>query len=349
MSIIDLRSDTLTKPTPEMLDIMHHAAVGDDVFEEDPSVKLLEQTLAAMFNMEAGLFCPSGTMANQIAIRVHTQPQDQVICDKRSHIYLYEGGGLAFNSFISAKLLDGERGLLTADMIVDHINPDDVHFPRTRLVSLENTMNKGGGCCYSMEAITGIHDLCQQHDLALHLDGARLFNALIATGQSSQDYGKYFDTISICLSKGLGAPVGSVLLGSKAQIKQAKRVRKVFGGGMRQAGYLAAAGLYAIEHHVERLADDHQRAKELKEMLLPLSFVEEVYPVETNIVIFTLPQHLTADQMLAKFEEKGLKAVPFGKHMVRFVTHLDFNDDMLEDTEDILKAVDQEFANMPTA
>lgn len=336
---IDLRSDTVTRPTAEMLEVMRYAEVGDDVFEEDPSVKLLEQTLAAMFGMEAGLFCPSGTMCNQIAIRVHTQPQDQVICDKRSHIYLYEGGGLASNSLISACLLDGSRGMITSNMIEEHINPDDIHFPKTSLVSLENTMNKGGGCCYALEDIQAIHQLCTANNLALHLDGARLFNALVATKQDSQEYGKNFDSISICLSKGLGAPVGSVLLGTKAHIKQAKRVRKVFGGGMRQAGYLAAAGLYAIEHHVERLADDHLRAKELSEMLSPLSFVEEVVPVETNIVIFTLPAPLTAADFLPKLEEKGLKAVPFGKHQIRFVTHLDFNDDMLEKTEAILKSL----------
>lgn len=338
-SFIDLRSDTVTKPTADMLAVMMNASVGDDVFEEDPSVKLLEQTLAAMFGMEAGLFCPSGTMANQIAIRVHTQPQDQVICDKRSHIYLYEGGGLASNSMISARLLDGDRGMITADMVAEQINPDDVHFPKTRLVSLENTMNKGGGCCYPIEQIEAIHKVCQENALAMHLDGARLFNALVATKQSSQDYGRYFDTISICLSKGLGAPVGSVLLGTKDMIKEAKRVRKVFGGGMRQAGYLAAAGLYAIEHHVQRLAEDHQRAQELHDILKPLHFVEEVFPVETNIVIFTLPKSTTSAEFLVKLEEKGLKAVPFGKHQVRFVTHLDFDDTMLEQTEEILKSI----------
>ncbi|MGB0523212.1 MAG: threonine aldolase family protein [Flammeovirgaceae bacterium] len=339
MNYIDLRSDTVTRPTPTMLEVMMHAAVGDDVFEEDPSVKLLEQTLAAIFGMEAGLFCPSGTMANQIAIRVHTQPQDQVICDKRSHIYLYEGGGLAYNSMISAKLLDGERGMITAEMIAAHINPDDVHFPKTSLVSLENTMNKGGGACYPITQLEAIADLCKENQLKLHLDGARIFNALVATQQPSQAYGQLFDSISVCLSKGLGAPVGSVLLSTKAHIQQAKRVRKVFGGGMRQAGYLAAAGLYAIEHHVDRLADDHQRATALKELLLPLNFVEEVLPVETNIVIFTLPASLTAAAFLPKLEEKGLKAVPFGKHQIRFVTHLDFDDQQLEAVERILKSV----------
>lgn len=338
-TFIDLRSDTVTKPTSSMLEVMMQAQVGDDVFEEDPTIKLLEQTLAAMFGMEAGLFCPSGTMANQIAIRVHTQPQDQIICDKRSHVYLYEGGGLAYNSMITARLLEGDKGQITADMISENINPDDIHFPRTRLVSLENTMNKGGGSCYALPQIEEISALCNDKGLALHLDGARLFNALIATGQQPRDYGRCFDSISICLSKGLGAPVGSVLLGSKAMIKEALRVRKVFGGGMRQAGYLAAAGLYALEHHIERLAEDHKRATQLGEIMKELSMVEEVVPVETNIVIFSLPKSITADSFLTQLDKKSVKAVPFGKHQVRFVTHLDFDDDMLEQTEKALRSM----------
>ncbi len=263
--IIDLRSDTVTKPTPGMLDAMLRAEVGDDVWGEDPTVSALEESTAHRFGMEAGLFCPSGTMTNQIAIRVHTQPQQEVICHKQSHIYLYEGGGIAYNSLASVRLLDGERGLLNAEDVAAAINPDDIHYPETALVAIENTVNKGGGACYSLERIASISRICQEHHLPLHLDGARVFNALVATNESPGAYGQYFDSISVCLSKGLGAPVGSVLLGSHAFIHQARRVRKVFGGGMRQAGYLAAAGLYALNHHVERLLDDHRCARVLGE------------------------------------------------------------------------------------
>ncbi|SIT12834.1 threonine aldolase family protein [Belliella pelovolcani] len=326
--IIDLRSDTLTKPTQGMLEAMWSAPVGDDVFGEDPTVNALEQKLADMFGMEAGLFCPSGTMTNQIAIRLHTGLQTEVICHKYSHIYLYEGGGIMSNSHASVKLLDGAYGKISPQDILDSINPDDVHAPETTLVSLENTMNKGGGSIYTLDEIKPIKAICKQHDLKLHLDGARLFNALVESGESPKDWGAIFDTISICLSKGLGCPVGSVLLGSKADIKRARKVRKAFGGGMRQAGFLAAAAIYALDHHVNRLKEDHARARKLGEMLEQHPLVSEVFPVMTNIVIAKLAG-ITPAEMLSKLESQGIKAVKFGKDQIRFVTHLDFNDEMM--------------------
>ncbi|MBN7818108.1 threonine aldolase family protein [Algoriphagus pacificus] len=328
--IIDLRSDTVTKPTPGMKEAMFSAPVGDDVFGEDPTISALEEKLAGMFGMEAGLFCPSGTMTNQIAIRLHTRIQTEVICHKYSHIYLYEGGGIMANSLASVKLLDGDLGKITASQVAASINPDDIHAPETTMVSLENTMNKGGGSIYTLEEVIPIQKVCQEHGLKLHLDGARLFNALVASGESPKDWGAQFDTISICLSKGLGCPVGSVLLGSKADIKRARKVRKVMGGGMRQAGFLAAAGIYALDHQVERLKEDHARARALGEMLLKKSFVPEVLPVATNIAIARL-DGITPEFFLEKLREKEIKAVKFGPDLVRFVTHHDFGDDQLEE------------------
>lgn len=327
--MIELRSDTFTKPTPLMLEAMMTAEVGDDVFGDDPTVNELESYMANLFGMEAAVFCPSGTMANQIAIRVHTQPQDEVVCDKNSHVYLYEGGGMAANAGVSPALLSGDRGRITASQIAEVIKPDDVHAPVTRLVSLENTMNKGGGSIYDFNEIKNIRALCDARNLALHLDGARLFNALTETKEIPAQYGSVFNTISVCLSKGLGAPVGSVLLGTAEAIKKARRVRKVYGGGMRQAGFLAAAGLYALQHQVERLKDDHQRAKALGEALSKASYVKEVLPVETNIVIFEVDD---AQKRLAEFESNGVLGVPFGGNHIRFVTHLDFTTTMLEQT-----------------
>lgn len=337
--MIDLRSDTVTKPTPPMLEAMMQAEVGDDVFSEDPTVQALEEKTAHMFGVAAGLFCPSGTMTNQIGIRAQTQPQHEVICDQNSHIYLYEGGGLAYNSMVSVRLLSGNRGIITAEMVEESINPDNVHFPQTSLVSLENTMNKGGGACYKLSQIQAIAEVCEKHSLALHLDGARVFNALEATGNSPAQYGKHFSSISVCLSKGLGAPVGSVLVGSEDLIRRARRIRKVFGGGMRQAGYLAAAGIYALDHHVERLSKDHRRAKILAETLKACDYVASVLPVETNIVIATL-RNITPQKFLLRLEEAGVKAVAFGKQDVRFVTHLDFSDEQLNKVADVLKKLD---------
>ena len=337
--MIDLRSDTITRPTPAMKEAMMHAEVGDDVFQADPTVNALQQKLAGIFGMEDALLCPSGTMTNQIALRIQTQPQDEVICDKRSHIYLYEGGGMMYNSMVSPKLLDGDRGRITAEDIEAAVNPDDVHFPVSRLVSLENTMNKGGGSIYKLEEIRKIRSTCDRHGLRLHLDGARLYNALAETGESPVEYGQLFDTISICFSKGLGAPVGSVLLGSSENIKKARRVRKVMGGGMRQAGYLAAACLYALDHHVDRLKEDHRRARAIGDMAAASPHVKSVYPVETNIVIVELNDGISEQWMLEKLKEKGVLAVGFGKGLVRFVTHLDFNDTHLDQLAHVLQTI----------
>jgi threonine aldolase len=336
--MIDLRSDTVTRPTPEMMQAMMAAKVGDDVFGEDPTVNELEKKLAAYFGMEAGLFCPSGTMTNQIAIRILTQPQDEVICHKYSHIYLYEGGGLMANSHISVALLEGENGILSVEDIKGAINnPDDVHRPLSRVVALENTMNKGGGAIYPMATIREISKMARENGLAMHLDGARLFNALVETGNDPLEYGQLFDTISICLSKGLGCPIGSVLLSTADNIRKARRVRKVLGGGMRQAGYLAAAGIYALDNHVSRLKEDHAKARKLGEVLAKLPWVVKVSPVATNIVIFHLIPSLNNKEVLAKLTKAGIGGVLFGPGQIRLVTHLDFSDEQLEDAIDILQ------------
>lgn len=336
MEIIDLRSDTVTKPTAQMHQAMFAADVGDDVFGEDPTVKALEEYAAGMFGKEAGLFCPSGTMTNQLAIKLHTQPGQEVICDQKAHIYLYEGGGIAFNSSCSVRLLAGERGCFTAEQLEAAINPDDVHFPPTALVALENSMNKGGGSIYPLEEIRKIRELCNAHALPMHLDGARLCNALVASGQAPEEHGQLFDTISLCLSKGLGAPVGSVLLGSEAHIRKARRFRKVFGGGMRQAGYLAAAGLYALQHHVARLAEDNDRAQRIGQFVEGLSFIDEVLPVETNIVLFKLNKRIQPAQFLNWMQEQGVKAVGFGGQYIRMVTHMQFTEVMMDRLKEVL-------------
>jgi threonine aldolase len=337
--MIDYRSDTVTRPTPGMLAFMQSAPIGDDVFGEDPSINSLERITAAKFGMEAGLFCPSGTMTNQLAIKTHTQSGDEVICDELSHIYQYEGGGIAFNAGCSVKLLHGDRGRVTAEQVLAGINPEDVHKPISRLVSLENTSNRGGGACYNFTDFEAIKKVADQHGLALHLDGARIFNAIVHNNEASIEYGNIFDSISICLSKGLGAPVGSVLVGSNSFIKKARRWRKVFGGGMRQAGYLAAAGIYALENHVERLADDHKNAKILSEALTKLDFVQSILPVETNIVIATIGGKYTAASFAAALKEKGILAISMTPTQVRFVFHLDISESDLDRTIDIIKSL----------
>ncbi len=319
---IDLRSDTVTKPTPEMKEAMMNAMVGDDVFGEDETVNALQDYAAGLFGMEAALFCASGTQTNQIAIKVHTQPADEIICDHLAHVYLYEGGGIAFNSGASVRLIEGERGLFTAKQVLDSINKEDVHFPVSRLVSIENTVNKGGGACWDLDEIKKIKAVCTEHKMALHLDGARLFNALEARQQTAKQYGEVFDTISICLSKGLGAPVGSLLLGSKAHIYKARRYRKIFGGGMRQAGFLAAAGLYALQNNLQRLKTDHERAKQAGAILVKKEFTDYVLPVETNIVIFKIKEEYPVASFIEELAKKNIKAVSMGKNLVRFVFHL---------------------------
>jgi threonine aldolase len=337
--IVDLRSDTVTKPSKAMMDAMMSAEVGDDVFNEDPTVIMLEQKLANMFGHEAGLFCPSGTMTNQIAINVHTRPGDEVICDVNSHIYNYEGGGIAKNSGVQAKLLVGDRGRLNLGQIKDNVNASYDWLTRTSLVSLENTVNKAGGSYYTLKDLKDISTFCRANHMKIHLDGARLFNALVETKENAKDHGALFDSISICLSKGLGTPSGSVLLGNKEFIRQSRRARKVFGGGMRQVGFLAAAGIYALEHHIERLSEDHQRAKQIGEELKKQSYVSSVLPVDTNIIIFDLTEAITSEQFIAKVAEKNIKVVAFGKQTIRMVTHLDFTDEMLEQLLATLKKI----------
>ena len=289
--MIDLRSDTVTRPTPEMLAAMMSAVVGDDVFGDDPTVKALEAKAAAMFGREAALYCPSGTMTNQVAINVHTRPGDEVICHRHAHVYYYEGGAMMKNSGVSVCLLDGPRGQITAAEVERNINPDDIHRPATTLVEVENSMNKGGGTIYDFREVQAISEVCKKHGLKLHLDGARLFNALAETGESPKAWAAMVDSVSICLSKGLGAPIGSLLIGDKAFIHLAKRVRKAFGGAMRQAGYLAAAGIYALDNNIGRLKEDNARAKHLGSLLEKHHLIESVIPVETNIVIFKLKVH----------------------------------------------------------
>lgn len=327
--MIDYRSDTFTKPSKEMLEAMFRAEVGDDVYGEDPTVNKLEAISAEMFGMEAAVFCPSGTMTNQIAIKCHTLPGDEVICDLLSHVYIYEGGGIALNSACSVRPVQGDRGRLTAGQVAEAINPDDIHKARTSLVSLENTSNRGGGSCYDFTELKKIKEVCKDHNLALHLDGARLFNAIVAKEENPKQYGEVFDSISICLSKGLGIPVGSVLVGANNFIKKARRIRKVFGGGMRQAGYLAAAGLFAFENNISRLADDHRHANMIAEALAKKEFIGEMFPVETNIIIFEVIGTLTPLAFAEKMDENKIKVTVISKTQVRIVLHLDVTEDMV--------------------
>ncbi len=336
---IDLRSDTVTKPTKAMLEAMFSAEVGDDVFGEDPTINKLEEKCAALFGMEAGLFCSSGTQTNQVAIKLHTQPGDEVICDANSHIYYYEGGGIAFNAGCSIKLLNGDRGRFKADDVVNAIRADNVHFPHTRLVAVENTHNRGGGSIYDFSELEKIAEVCRKNLLAFHLDGARIFNAIVETNQSAKDFGQLFDTISVCLSKGLGAPVGSVLLGTKEHIYKARRIRKIFGGGMRQAGYLAAAGIYAIDNNIMRLKEDHLRAKKLSAILKTLPYVVEVIEPETNIIYFRLADNFSGADFQQKLSENNIKVISLDNQVIRMVTHLDFDDQMMARLEGVLKKV----------
>lgn len=336
--IVDLRSDTVTKPSKEMLEAMMSAKVGDDVFGEDETVNTLEEKAAKLFEHEAALFCSSGTMTNQIAIKCHTQPGDELLCDVNSHIYNYEGGGISFNSGVQAKLLEGNRGRLNPELILNNINGNYDWLAKTSLVCLENTVNKAGGSFYDIQTIQSIKKVCHENNLYLHLDGARIFNAIIEGNYISNDIGKHFNSISVCLSKGLGAPVGSLLIGQKDFIKKARRYRKVFGGGMRQAGFLAAAGIYALDNNISKLKQDHLRAKQLENTLLNLSFVESVLPVDTNIVIFKLNHQYNTNDFVETIKSKfNIKVSVFGNQTIRLVTHLDFDDSMLEHTINSLK------------
>jgi threonine aldolase len=329
--IIDFRSDTMTKPGPAMLKAMMSAPVGDDVFGEDPTINELEQLCAGMFDMEAALYCPSGTMTNQVAIKCHTQPGDEVICDESAHVYQYEGGGIAFNSGASVKLLYGDRGRITAAQVAEAVNADDPHKANTSLVCLENTSNRGGGSCYDFEEIRKIKAVCTQHNLAFHLDGARLWNAMVTKKETAKQYGEAFDSISVCLSKSLGCPVGSLLVGKKDFIRRARRIRKVFGGGMRQAGFLAAAGIYALKNNIDRLAEDHEHAQQIAAVIASKKFVKTMLPVETNIIIFEL-HDATAPQLVEQLKEKNILGYAITPNRVRLVLHLDITKEMVNTT-----------------
>ncbi|MFN5031847.1 MAG: low-specificity L-threonine aldolase [Flavobacteriia bacterium] len=338
--MIDFRSDTVTKPTPAMLDAMFNAEVGDDVFSEDPTINELQRFAADLFGKEDALFCASGTQTNQIAINVHVQPGGEIICHEESHIYKYEGGGIAKNSGASVRLLQGDRGRLKLDAIKKWINnPDDVHFPLTQLVSLEDTSNRGGGAIYDFEEIKKIKRFCIENNFPLHLDGARLMNALVETNIDPKIYAAEFDSISLCLSKGLGAPVGSVLVGSKEFIKKSRRVRKVFGGGMRQAGIIAAGGLYALKNNVNRLREDHAHARQLEQELNSLEWVDSVMPVQTNIVVVILKDASKRDVIISLLAEHGIRIMAFGEGMLRMVTHLDISSEQIDETCSTLRKI----------
>jgi len=341
MKEIDLRSDTVTRPTKGMLQAIMSAEVGDDVYKEDPTINRLEKKLADMFGKDEALFFPTGSMANQAAIKLHTQPGEQLICDKWAHVYNYEGGGVSFNSGVSCKLVDGDRGMITAAQVEENINPPDFyHSPLTTLVCLENTTNKGGGACYDLDEIKKIRKVCNQHELGLHLDGARLFNALVKTGESPKDFGKLFDTISVCLSKGLGTPMGSVLIGDSKLMKNAIRIRKVLGGGMRQVGFMAAAGIYALDNHMEQLKKDNERALEISNLLKNQAYVKKVEPTETNIVIFYLKDADKESEFINQLSEKNIRISNMGQGKLRIVTHLDYSEEMHQYFLKTLQSID---------
>jgi threonine aldolase len=334
---INLISDTITRPTKEMLSCMMQAEVGDDVFGADPTVIQLQKKVSSMFGVEAALFFPSGTMANQAAIKIHTQPAEQIICDKWSHVYNYESGGASFHSGVSCKLIDGQRGMFRAEQLAAVINDPQLYYlPMSSLAVVENTTNKGGGACWEYSELEKIKAICSENGLAYHLDGARLFNALVAKNETPKQYGKLFDSISICLSKGLGAPIGSLLLSSEKNIQNAIRIRKLFGGGMRQVGYLAAAGIYALDHHIDRLKTDHDRARSIGAALEKSDWVLKVEPIETNIIIFNLHKHLDEQEFLKNLEKEHIKLISMGEGKLRIVTHLEFTDAMLEKVIDVL-------------
>ncbi len=338
---INLISDTVTQPSTGMLDAMMNAKVGDDVFKNDPSVNAFEEEVARYFGMEAALFFPSGTMTNQTAIKLHTQPGEQLICDKYAHIYNYEGGGVSFNSGVSCKLVDGNRGMMTAEQVVEAINPPDFyHSPLTSLVCIENTTNKGGGACWDFNELKEIKKVCDENGLKYHLDGARLWNALVAKNENPKDYGNLFDSISVCFSKGLGCPVGSVLVGNEKLISDALRIRKMLGGGMRQSGFLAAAGSYALKNNIGRLSEDHKKAQEIGSVLGKLEFIKKVEFIETNIIIFELDEsQMSSAVFLSKLEENDISIIGMGQGKLRIVTHLDYTAQMHHRFLQVLKTI----------
>lgn len=337
--IVDLRSDTVTQPTEEMKNAMFEAELGDDVLGDDPTVIKLEKKAAKIFGKESALFCPSGTMTNQIAIKVHTNAPGEVICDSLAHIYRYEGGGIGFNSALATNLVEGDRGRFTVDQLKAAVKVDDVHFPPSQLVSIENTCNKGGGSIWNLTEIKNISKYCQEQNIPIHLDGARVFNALVESKTDPEELGKHFDSISICLSKGLGAPVGSLLLGNQKFIHHSRRIRKVLGGGMRQSGLLAAAGIYALDNNIQRLKIDHENAKYISEILKKKNWVKDIEPVETNILIFKIQDNIEQDDFLLKLEKLGILAVGMGPQTIRFVSHLDIDDSKMDYLATSLKSL----------
>jgi threonine aldolase len=324
-AVIDLRSDTVTRPTPGMRAAMHAAEVGDDVFHDDPTINRLEERVAALLGHEAALFVPSGTMSNQIAVKAHTQPGDELLCDLGCHIYNYEAGGPAVHSGVTCRTLEGDCGILDVSQLDGRVLPDNEHLVRTRLVCLENTHNRGGGRVYPLEKIQAIRVWTQQNGLALHLDGARLWNAVVATGVPLSVWGGQFDSVSVCFSKGLGAPVGSALAGPREFIARGRRIRKLFGGGMRQAGILAAAALYAMDHHIDRLAEDHRNAQVIAQAIAATSGLRLNPPeVETNLVWFEVdPEMGTAKSVATLLKERGILVHASGPQTLRACTHLD--------------------------
>jgi len=337
--IIDLRSDTVTKPTPEMLQVMMNAKVGDDVFGEDPSINELERMTAELFGKEAGIYCPTGTMTNQIAIKNHTQPMDEVIVERSNHVYYYESGGIAYHSLSSVRLINGDRGRIKPSDIEENINPDNIHHPKTKLVVIENTANRGGGSYYQLNEMKALSDTAHKNNLKIHLDGARIFNCLVEINVAPNEIGPLFDSVSVCLSKGLGCPVGSVLLGNKDFISSARKYRKVFGGGMRQAGFLASAGIYALNNNIQRLKEDHKRAKSISEILLKTGWIESFMPVDTNILIFKLKPVYKAEILVEKLKDNSVFCFAIGGNSIRMVTHLDFSDEMLNKFSDVISKI----------
>ncbi len=342
---IDLRSDTVTRPTPAMRAAMNVAEVGDDVFHEDPTVLKLEAKVADLLGKEAALFVPSGTMSNQIAVKIHTQPGDEIYCDVNCHIYQYEVGGPAVLSGVTCRTFDGEHGILDLAQMQDKIHPENDHLTRTRMVCLENTHNRGGGKIYPIEKIAPISRWARQHGLIMHLDGARLWNAIVATGTSGKDWAKHFDTVSVCFSKGLGAPIGSALTGPAELIAKARKVRKLFGGGWRQAGMIAAGALYALEHHIERMADDHRHAQILAEAIRNTPGLRlDPVDVDTNLVWFHLDPDLgTAKEVTAQLKQQGVLVHAAGPYKIRACTHLDVSAAQAEEAADKIHRVARRF------
>ena len=338
---IDLRSDTVTRPTPAMRAAMAAAEVGDDVYGEDPTINRLEDRVAQMFGKEASLFVSSGTMSNQICIRAHTQPGDELLCESTCHVYVWEAGGPAVLSGVSCRTIEGDYGVLDVVQLEDKIRPANEHYVRTRLVSLENTHNRGGGRVYPLDKVKAIGEWAHAHGLLMHLDGARIWNAIVATGISAAEWAKSFDSLSVCFSKGLGAPVGSALLGSKEFIERARRIRKLFGGGMRQGGIIAAAALYAIENHLERLAEDHRNAQIIAQAIQdsPGLRLDPTY-VETNLVWFELdPEVMAAKEFVARLREHGILIHGGDSPTMRACTHLDVSTEQCVKTAEVIRKV----------